>query len=149
VDYYDVFGAVLLVVVVACVATNVWRTRRDEPARISEVCNGLKAMARIAELSGRHERSSELNAIVEAIFQGRRLDLSPTAVPDQDPAEIVSGIFRATGSEILDAIGLYNANRSACYGALMNLAERVRLRSIKNPTAERRKEISTRDGGTT
>jgi hypothetical protein len=130
-DPYDVFTTVLVAVGIACVVANIWRTRREEPARVNEVYAAMLAKAWDAERSGRLDIASEVNSMLAAIHEGRRLDLVAAAVPALDLNETVRGIRLAAEADVLGPLGLYGDHRLACARALQNLSERVRRRSGK------------------
>jgi len=113
---------VLIVVVVATVVlTNLVRRKKQEPHRLIEVTNGLKALSERARASGRTDSADDYSSMAEAIFEGRLLMANSRRSASPNVNYLVSRIFSASDAHVLEALEIYGDNRSDCRRALLNL----------------------------
>jgi hypothetical protein len=117
-----------VVAICTAVAVHLWRQKKQESARVDEVYNRLSLLQRLARSEGDLDRSHDLAAMVEALDEGRRLDMYPRSTPELDPAQVVRGIYFAT--DMLASLNMHSDNRRMCSQALLNLSARVRKRHI-------------------
>jgi len=112
----------LIVVVVATVAiTNHVRRKKQEPHRLIEVTNGLRALAARSRAAGRTDRADDYSSMAQAIHEARILVIHPRRPAPPNVDHLVTEVFRASAENVLEALEVYGDNRSDCYRALLNL----------------------------